>query len=268
MPQMPRAKNGPALGVIQPLEPDIRLTRYYPAADLAPFVEHYWIVRWRVDEPRVQETLPSPSVHIVVEDGASGVFGIVRGRFCKHLYGQGRAVAIRLRPGAFASFLARPQRHVTGRVLPLVDAFGDSGSAYEQAVLNAPLIGLAESFLRAREPRADELLDLIARAMELVHNESQMTRVADLASALGVTVRSLQRLFSDRVGVSPKWVLCRARLQEVAARVVVGESINWPRLAIDLGYFDQAHLIRAYRSVIGMTPAEHARRFRGRADDR
>ena len=273
MPPTPRAKIGPALGVIQPLEPYVRLTRYHATAELAPFVDYYWIVRWRVDEPRVQETLPSPCVHLVVEEGASGVFGIVRGRFRKRLEGQSRAVAIRFRPGAFASFLARPQREVTGRVLPLGDAFGECGSAYERAVLSAPdddatLVGLAESFLRDREPRDDESLGVITRAMELVANEAHMTRVADLAGALGLTVRSLQRLFSDRVGVSPKWVLCRARLQDVAARVVVGESIDWPRLALDLGYFDQAHLIRAYRSIIGMSPAEHVRRFHGPPDGR
>jgi AraC-like DNA-binding protein len=57
-------------------------------------------------------------------------------------------------------------------------------------------------------------------------------------------------------------VICRARLQDAAARVVARDDVDWSRLALDLGYFDQAHLIRAYRAIIGVTPAEHARRVR------
>jgi transcriptional regulator GlxA family with amidase domain len=105
---------------------------------------------------------------------------------------------------------------------------------------------------------------VITRAIELVTCDRTIARVTDLSRAVGVSVRSLQRLFSDRVGASPKWVICRARLQDAAARVLAGEEVDWSRLALDLGYFDQAHLIRAYRTIIGVSPTEHERRVRSR----
>jgi len=54
--------------------PWARLSRHAPAADMAVFVEHFWMVTWdlRDREPRVQETLPHPSVHLVVEQGRVG----------------------------------------------------------------------------------------------------------------------------------------------------------------------------------------------------
>jgi transcriptional regulator GlxA family with amidase domain len=154
-------------------------------------------------------------------------------------------------------------------VLPLDSVFGRAGAEYERAVLEAPdddreLVGLAECFLRSRDPRVDEPLAVITRTIELVTCDRTIARVADLSRAVGVSVRSLQRLFSDRVGVSPKWVICRARLQDAAARVLAGEEVDWSRLALDLGYFDQAHLIRAYRTIIGVSPTEHERRVRSR----
>lgn len=267
---MPHSKHGPAVGLLQPLpEPAVRLTRYHPADDLAPFVEHHWLVRWDMGAAgaREQETLPHPCVHLVVEQGASGVFGVVRGRFRKRLQGRGRAAAVRFRPGGFAACWPRPLRELTGRVLPLDVAFGPAGAAYERAVLAAPdddaaLVSLAAQFLRERAPRADEALALVTRAVDLVSRERGIARVDDLAGALGVGVRALQRLFADRVGVSPKWVICRARLQDAAARVVAGDAVDWGRLALELGYFDQAHLVGAYRAIVGVPPAEHARRTR------
>lgn len=270
---MPHAKNGPAVGLLHPLHaPAIRLVRYHPSDDLAPFVEHYWIVRWDIgDTPRRQETLPHPSVHIVVERGASGVFGVVRSRFMKEISGCGRAASVRFRPGGFAAFWRSPMHELTGRVLPLDEAFGPAGAEYERAVLAAPdedaaFITLAEDFLRRLNPVPDESLAVVRQAIEIVGQNREVNRVDDLAARVGVSVRSLQRLFGHRVGVSPKWVIARARLQDAAALVVAGEDVDWSRLALDLGYFDQAHLIRAYRSIIGVTPAAHARRVKESAN--
>src|SRR5690348_2183173 len=101
---MPRVKHGPAVGLLKPLlEPAMRLTRYYPSDDLAPFVDFYWMVRWQLgpDGSREQETLPHPCVHLVVERNASGVFGVMRGRFTRRVHGSGRVASVRFRPGGF-----------------------------------------------------------------------------------------------------------------------------------------------------------------------
>jgi AraC-like DNA-binding protein len=272
---MRRPKDGPAVGLLRPLtEGEVRLTRYLPSEELAPFVDYYWIVRWSITNgPRRQETLPHPCIHLVVERGASGVFGIVRGRFTKDIDGSGRAVSIRFRPGGFSAFWPHPVNRLTGRVLTLRDAFGDVGSGYENAVLGAPddddaLVSIAEDFLRRFDPRTDDAIALVTRAAEIVARDSSLMRVDDLATMVGISVRALQRLFGQRVGVSPKWMIDRARLQDAAARVMAGERVDWSRLALDLGYYDQSHLIRAYTAVIGLSPTAHQRRVadsRGRS---
>jgi len=63
--------------------------RYWPSHDLAPFIEHYWIVEWDQREPQVVEVLPHPSVHLVLESGLSGVFGVGTGKFTRVLEGKG-----------------------------------------------------------------------------------------------------------------------------------------------------------------------------------
>ena len=66
------------------------------------------------------------------------------------------------------------------------------------------------------------------------------------------------RLFADYVGVSPKWVMRRARLHEAAERADSGEPVDWASLASDLGYADQAHLTRDFTVTIGVSPSRYA----------
>ena len=57
------------------------------------------------------------------------------------------------------------------------------------------------------------------------------------------------------MGVSPKWVMRRARLHDAAERADGGEPVDWAALAADLGYADQAHLTRDFTVTIGVPPA-------------
>ena len=59
--------------------------------------------------------------------------------------------------------------------------------------------------------------------------------------------------------MTPKWVLQRIRLHEAAERMADGEG-DWASLALDLGYFDQAHFIKAFKAVVGRSPADYALR--------
>ncbi len=72
--------------------------------------------------------------------------------------------------------------------------------------------------------------------------------------------RTLERLFSRYVGISPSWVIRRYRLYEAADRLDRSEIVDWPRLAADLGYYDQAHFIKDFKKMIGVSPGEYVRR--------
>ena len=93
--------------------------------------------------------------------------------------------------------------------------------------------------------------------MDLILADREITQVEHLVHHSGVGKRTLQRLFSEYVGVSPKWVINRYRMHEALERVAAGESVDWTNLALDLGYFDQAHFIRDFKKLVGKTPTEY-----------
>ncbi len=118
---------------------------------------------------------------------------------------------------------------------------------------------IAEDFLRERLPEEDEHVREINQVVDYIIAHREITRVDDVVSRLNLNKRTLQRLFSQYVGVSPKWVIQRYRLHEVAERLADGEVVDGTRMALDLGYFDQAHFIKDFKAIVGKTPAEYAR---------
>jgi AraC-like DNA-binding protein len=98
----------------------------------------------------------------------------------------------------------------------------------------------------------------IARMARAMLDDPSIARVEDLTERFGMSARTLQRLFRRYVGVGPKWVLQRYRLHEAAERIADGYSGDWAALALDLGYFDQAHFIKDFKALVGCSPAEYA----------
>lgn len=240
------------------------LDRRDPSPALAPFVERYWIVRWDLRDaaPYAQETLPYPCVNLVFGMHRPGVFGVPTERFVARLDGAGWVVGVKLRPGGFRPFWPDEIASLTDRELSLAAAFGDRGVAIDRAVHDAPdddtRVARIETFLAGFSAAPDPRIDDVARAVELALADPALARVDELAARAEIPVRTLERLFRAYVGVSPKWVIRRFRVQEAAARAATGAALDWAALAHELGYFDQAHFIRDFKAQVGRTPAEYA----------
>ena len=233
-----------------------RLDRRAPAADLAPFVEQHWVVEWdlRGREPFTSEVLPHPSFHLVVEDAGSLLYGVGADRFERRLEGRGRAVGAKFRPGGCQPFLRTPAWELTNRSVPAREAFGADVPVRADA---AAQIVATEAFLRERRPDPDPDVAFIGAVVATMAQRPAQT-VQVVAVRHGVSVRKLQRQFRRSVGVSPKWVLQRFRLQEAAQRVDAGGATDAAATALELGYFDQAHFINDFRAAVGRSPGRYA----------
>ncbi|MEW2383696.1 AraC family transcriptional regulator [Micromonospora sp. NPDC047707] len=115
-----------------------------------------------------------------------------------------------------------------------------------------------DALLTGWAPEPDPVNDEVINLVESIRGDRTVVRVDDVARRHGTSVRRLQRLFLAHVGVGPKWVIRRYRLQE-AIEQAAGGPLDWARLAADLGYSDQSHLVREFSAVTGRTPAAYAR---------
>jgi AraC-like DNA-binding protein len=242
-----------------------RLARYESAADLQPFVENFWIVAWdlRGQEPHVQKTLPYPCVHLVFDAGRTAIFGVMRGAFEYRQEGVGRVLGVRFRAGGFRGVLGGSVATITDRTIPLSSVYELDVEAAEASVLGAEgdagMMQAAEAILRTRMPPADETAGVVSGIVERIEADRTINRVDELAAQVGLGERALQRLFSDYVGVSPKWVIRRFRLHDAASRLANEEDVNLTYLAQELGYADQAHFARDFKAIVGRSPSDYRR---------
>jgi len=244
-----------------------RHARIAPSESLSGVVQHFWSVRWDLpgEETFTPQTLPHPNVHLVFAPTGGEISGVHTGRFTARLKGQGRVFGVKFRPGAFRPFLGRSVATLKDRTIPIRSVFGAEGGTLDRNVRNvdsdADKAVLVESFLRACANGPDAKVRRVGQFVDEIAEERDLIKVEQLVDRWGISKRSLQLLFNEYVGVGPKWVIGRYRLHEALERLHEGERLNCTQLAIDLGYFDQAHFIRDFRKLVGCAPATYARRL-------
>jgi AraC-like DNA-binding protein len=207
--------------------------------------------------------ISDPCVNYVFEASTTHrggrLVGVWTRLWVRKLEGRGFVRGVKLRAGAARVFTSSPAFGWSNRMVSLAEVFGRGTAALEKRVLDtSEADGFAAfvDFLRARR-RSDETPVAVA-LVDRIASDSRIHTVEELASASGYGVRALQRIFREDVGASPKWVIRRKRLQEVALRIERGDRRSLARLAAELGYTDQAHLARDFKSATGKSPTEFA----------
>lgn len=241
------------------------LTRHDPSPHLAWAVDRYWTVRWdlRDQEPYDQRIVPHPAVHLVFEAGTADIQAISPHEFVRHLEGVGQVLGVKFQPAGFRPFLGRAVSSIAGSRFPASALWGgavdDLARRLAQAADGDELTGDVEEFLCSREVGPLPMTTTINEIVAHIQNDRTVTRVDDLAARLETNTRRLQRLFADHVGSGPKWVINRYRVHQAAELASASSPIDWARLAAELGYSDQAHLVREFTAAIGTSPGRYAR---------
>jgi AraC-like DNA-binding protein len=240
------------------------ITRHVPSAALAPFVRHYWFVRWSIPPGATytQYLLPVPSANAVIQRETDVVGLSSAHRAERVLEGDDAAFGTLFRATGLSAIAKRAPGTIPvgarwrdvfrGDAAP-IRALAFGGGSDEEIVAALERYWLAEE--PVRDPRADEVEAWVA----LAENERSLGRAELLADRVGVGLRTLERRMRELVGFSPKQLLRRHRLQEAAARLEAGGEIDQAELALSLGYADQAHFVRDFAAVVGRPPAKYAR---------
>ncbi len=261
-----------AKGILRPREQDRHssLRRFAAGPQTCRFVEWYWAIDWdlRGRPDYYAEVLPTPSVNVSFErtHTRSGgfVYGVRTTKYVRELRGTGETFAAKFRPGGFGAFTGLDVGEFRDEVVVLTDVLPDTAGLTDK-VLDAPTDEqrreIVEQFFTAAAGQvpADESYRLVLRIIAAMASDRGLTRVDQVTERFGVPTRTLQRLFRRYIGGSPKWVLRRYRLQDGAQLLAEGRTADLAALAVELGYFDQAHFTREFAVEVGMAPLEYVR---------
>jgi AraC-like DNA-binding protein len=230
-------------------------------------VRWFWVPEWHLEPGRVsrQEVIAFPACNLVVEPTLVGLAGPTTRRSTRDLTGSGWAVGALLLPAAVPQLGAEPGL-LRDSYLPLdspevvelqervVSAMTAPGPPQERRA--AAVEAFADWVVEHLPTPHDEgrLANAVAR---LVDEDPEVLQVADVATRLGVSVRTVQRLASRYIGVTPSAMIRRRRLQDAAQRLRERPGTGLATLAAELGYADQAHLANDFRTVLGFTPSAY-----------
>jgi AraC-like DNA-binding protein len=176
---------------------------------------------------------------------------------------------VRFRPGCALPFLDAPLVELTDGRVPLDALWGRAAEAVADALAGGKPETRAlrvERVLQSRLRCAKALRRggdeaLAVRAVDLMRRTRGSLGVADLAAALSVGERRLQRAFGRSVGLSPRALgrvlRFRRALREIERAAYDPGRLGWAALALGVGYADQPHFIREFKSLSGLTPARY-----------
>jgi AraC-like DNA-binding protein len=244
--------------------------RYQPTSEFDGLLQRFWIPVWSVPPGReaAQKVLQYPVCLLVISAEYARFYGVVSGLSTTTLTGDGWAVGVMCAPAAGYLLVKTPVAAYTDRFVDVIEVLGTPGEhlvdRVRAAMTNDP--GSPHAHRSAMVAYGDALCrylpvdsegELVNRLVAFVEHSSLVTRVGQVCEEFSLSERTLQRLVHRRLGLTPKWLIQRRRLQEAAERLR-DHSTTLAQVAAALGYADQPHFIRDFAKVTAMTPGEFA----------
>jgi AraC-like DNA-binding protein len=234
-----------------------RYREHAPPERLRPYVECFWSIESGEEVPQYP-VLPDGCVDIVYSRSAGPqVVGAMTSVKRFTLEAGQLQIGVRFRPGMAPGFVRVPGSQTTDRLLPLDNVWGAQGRQLGERIADADS---AEQCIALLETQlVDESQPSIVQKMSAyIVNRSGQVRVDDLAFDAAMSARQLRRLFLEQLGLSPKHFCRVIRFRHSLPKLRATERGDWTQVALECGYYDQAHFINEFREFSGYTPGEFA----------
>ncbi len=243
-----------------------------PAADLRPAVTALWATEARTVAFR-ELVLPRPNVELMINFGGAQRLHTARGMEThKRAWVSGlhtscleiespcaaQLIAASLHPAHAGPLLGVTGRELAGRVTPLSDVIGfqsdDLATRLEEGNSVANRFLIFEGFLRQllryrRDPHA-----AVQFAVERLMASGGRATIREVADRLGCSRRYLESRLVEEIGLAPKRLARLVRFSHAVERTRSDEVIELGQLALECGYYDQAHFNRDFREFAGVSP--------------
>ncbi|GGQ93067.1 AraC family transcriptional regulator [Deinococcus ruber] len=253
----------------------MRFRHHQPDVRLRDVVQDYWELEdLHLSAPEHNADMPERTVRLMFSaeqmwvgpsvDALRPVLPVTLSRFSlqpRNLVVQGRLRALVVE---FYPWAARQLLGWSAEMVP--DALDAALSA---SIWGREVVALMQlqDWDAAREALETHLLHLSSgqgepgmgvRAARQIYQSSGTVRVAKLAEELNLSPRTLERQFVQQVGVSAKSLARVVRFDKVNTRIRENPAVPMAELTFELGFFDQAHLIKEFKALSSMTPGAFA----------
>lgn len=92
------------------------------------------------------------------------------------------------------------------------------------------------------------------KAIEKIESSNGCLSIQSVCEGAGISERSLQRHFRERIGIAPKKYAKITRVNAYLHELITDESKNWMDAVVSYHYHDQPHLINEFKSIVKHAP--------------
>ncbi|MGH6924367.1 MAG: DUF6597 domain-containing transcriptional factor [Propylenella sp.] len=256
---------------------------YVPGHPLGGFVEDFWVYENYAGDHQRELILPSGTFEMVFslrEDeiriydprdprrcrrfSGALVSGPYAGPFMSDTAEEGAILGVHFRPGGAAALLGSSAREFCDLHVDLRALWGPAANTLRERLcaLREPIerFRLLEQALLARIAPQSGGRHSVRAALDMLVQTHGSAKTRDIAKGVDLSQRRIIELFAAEVGLTPKLFGRILRFQRAVAGSQSTARIDWARLAVECGYFDQAHLVHDFTEFAGVSPSEHWQR--------
>lgn len=236
------------------------VTFHKPDTSLCGMIDSFALLEGRDHEGQRHEVMPKGNFRLVFTlNTTSGGLSFLGPNTKMRSYPLQDYFVVHFPPGLMPRLADLKPQELTETFIPLKNLLGTSTATVVEAIRSAATLAARQRFMEdffrksglqnafSQGPHLD--------ALRLVRSCSGRITVQDLAAHLGMSVRTLERIFREHVGLSPKTFIRLIRFQHALQTIRHnGSSTRMADLACACGFTDQSHLIREFHSFSGRSP--------------
>jgi AraC-like DNA-binding protein len=255
---------------------NIDVKEYKPIPALAPYVELFWRGDFNINSSAMfrQRVIPYGYIELIIHlsdyhcellQGSCHapsppftLIGLFTMHYDVHFRKHVKVFGIRFKPEGIHHIFGIPASEVHQDFADMESIAGrqfrdlcfklkESGSVLQ-------MISLTEEYLLKNISSNRINLYYLNRAAEIIRKKKGNISITQLAAEVYISTRQLEREFRQKIGISPKYYMMIARLNEVNRLIQQGSRVDLTDLSYSAGYSDQAHFIRDFRRFTGESP--------------
>jgi methylphosphotriester-DNA--protein-cysteine methyltransferase len=260
---------------------------YKPKPPLSRFVDVFWLYEGRQVEQKIERILPTGTLELAInlrqnelrfydaerpENSSRFSGAVVSGAHGRGFKPDGPEeiliIGVHFKPGGAFPFLGLPANYLADTHVDLETLWGPPARRLRERLCEARTS--PDRFQLLQEALVSRLCDgvekhyAVSTALEMFVKNQPGPAVREIAKYLGLSQRRFIEVFKTEVGITPKLFSRIQRFQLTRAVVQQNPTPNWAGLAVDLGYFDQSHLIREFLEFSGLSPTDYLTHHNGK----
>lgn len=259
--------------------------KFTPSIQLQNYIQCFWIIarKDKLHSPIINRVAPDGGVGIIFNFGSSFycsnqnesydcndrsiITGTTRNSVKMCFNGEINALGIRFHPGGAYPFIQIPIHELTDHVISLNDIDIQISETHFSIIANATKpehkISLLQNLLLSRLVDFNYKEPLLFRSIALIQKHEGLIKVEEIAKRLGMSRRNCERKFKTYVGLTPKMFSRIVRIQAARLRIKTKNDSSLTEVGYETGFYDQAHFIREFKSIMNLTPKEYLLEKRG-----